>query len=57
MVHSFGYTLIGTAKPTRVNPQAWLAAALARIGEMPQSQLEELLPWNWVPERTLNQAA
>ena len=51
------YTLIGTAKLNDVDPQAWLADVLGRIAEMPQSRLDELLPWNWVPEQKLDQAA
>ena len=51
------YTLIGTARLNDVDPQAWLADVLGRIAETPQSQLEELLPWNWVPEKKLDRAA
>ena len=51
------YTLIGTAKLNDVDPQAWLADVLGRIAETPQSQLDELLPWNWVPEQKFDQAA
>ena len=51
------YTLIGTAKLNDVDPQAWLADVLGRIAETPQTRLEELLPWNWVPEQKLDQAA
>ena len=51
------YTLIGTAKLNNVDPQAWLADVLGRIAETPQTRLEELLPWNWVPEQELDQAA
>lgn len=40
-------TLITTAKLNDVDPQAWLADALARIAAMPQSRLPDLLPWNW----------
>ena len=40
------YTLIGTAKLNNVDPQAWLADALARIAELPHTQVHELLPWN-----------
>ncbi|HDR29095.1 IS66 family transposase, partial [Rhodovulum sp.] len=40
-------TLIGTAKLNDIDPQAWLAEVIARISEMPVSQLPELLPWNW----------
>jgi transposase len=40
-------TLITTAKLNDVDPQAWLADVLARIAGIPQSQLHELLPWQW----------
>jgi transposase len=40
-------TLIMTAKLNDVDPQAWLADALARIAALPQSRLHELLPWLW----------
>jgi hypothetical protein len=30
-----------------VDPQAWLADALARIADHPASRLDELLPWRW----------
>ena len=51
------YTLIGTAKLNDIDPQAWLADVLARIAGAPQSRLDELLPWNWVPEQRPDQAA
>ena len=44
---AFMYTLIGTAKLNDLDPQAWLANVLARIADIPQTQLHELLPWNW----------
>jgi kynurenine formamidase len=34
-----------------VDPQAWLADVLARIADLPQSRLHELLPWNWKAAR------
>jgi transposase len=40
-------TLIQTARLNDVDPQAWLADVLARIADIPQSRLPELLPWNW----------
>ncbi len=43
------YTLIQTAKLNDVDPQAWLADALARIADHPATRLDELLPWNWTP--------
>ena len=51
------YTLIQTAKLNDVDPQAWLADLLARIADTPQTQLAELLPWKWGPERARKKAA
>ena len=51
------YTLIGTAKLNNVDPQAWLADVLDRIAGTPQSQLDELLPWNWQDSQRHDQAA
>ncbi len=33
-----------------VDPQAWLSDVLARIADHPAHRLDELLPWNWLPE-------
>jgi uncharacterized protein len=41
--------LITTAKMNDVNPQAWLADALARIAEHPAHRLDDLLPWIGAP--------
>ena len=43
------YTLIQTAKLNDVDPRAWLADAIARIADTPQTRLADLLPWNWPP--------
>jgi len=51
------YTLIVTAKLNDIDPQAWLADALARIADMPQGKLAELLPWNWQAAGAQDQAA
>jgi IS66 C-terminal element len=40
-----------------VLPQAWLADVLAHIADAPQTQLADLLPWNWAPELNLPRAA
>ena len=40
-------TLIMTAKLNDVDPQAWLADVLARIANISQGQVHELLPWHW----------
>lgn len=51
------YGLIATAKMNGVDPQAWLADVLARIADIPQTRLHELLPWNWRPAAGLEEAA
>lgn len=51
------YTLIVTAKMNDVDPQAWLADVLARIADIPQNRLHELLPWNWKAAREAKAAA
>jgi transposase len=43
------YSLIVTAKMNDIDPQAWLADALARIAAHPAHRLDELLPWTWRP--------
>src|SRR5208283_5929696 len=40
-------TLIMTTKLNDIDPLAWLGDVLARIAELPQGRLPELLPWNW----------
>ena len=51
------YSLIATAKLNDVDPRAWLADVLARIGVHPVSRLDELLPWNWVRKMERRKAA
>ena len=41
------YTLINTAKLGGLDPEAWLADIIDRIGEHPSNRIDELLPWNW----------
>jgi len=41
------YSLMVTARLNNVDPRAWLADVLARIGDHPASRLDELLPWSW----------
>ena len=51
------YGLINSAKMNDVDPQAWLADVLARIADLPQNRLPELLPWNWKGATDQQQAA
>jgi transposase len=50
------YGLIVTAKMNDIDPQAWLADVLARIADIPQNRLHELLPWNWKTARVAKTA-
>jgi len=54
------YSLIVTAKLNHVDAQAWLADVLARIAEHPAHRIDDLMPWNWKPDRVpqpVNEAA
>lgn len=44
------YSLIETCKLNGVNPQSWLTYALANIQDTQLSDLDKLLPWNYVEE-------
>ena len=44
------YTLIATTKLNDVDPEAWLADALARLLDYPAKQIGDLLAWNWHAE-------
>lgn len=34
-----------------LNPEAYLADVLARIADLINPRLDELLPWNWTAEK------
>ena len=42
-------SLVRTCEAMDVNPQAYLADVLMRVGSHPQSRIDELLPQNWRP--------
>ncbi|MFM2045111.1 MAG: hypothetical protein RLY86_3687 [Pseudomonadota bacterium] len=48
---AFMYSLMISAKLNDIDPQAWLADVLARINDLPQNRLHELLPWEWKQRR------
>ena len=41
------FTLIQSCKLNGVNPEAYLADLIGRVGDHPASRLDDLLPWNW----------
>ena len=40
-------SLIETAKLNGLDPEAYLADVIARIGDHPAARIDELLPWRW----------
>jgi transposase len=51
------YTLIQSCKLNGVNPEAYLADLIGRIGEHPANRVDDLLPWRWVSTGETRQAA
>ena len=48
-LYAAAYTLIETAKPNDVNPQAWLTDILNRISDHQINRVDELMPWKFTP--------
>jgi transposase len=51
------YGMIVTARMNDIDPQAWLADEFARINDIPQNRLHELLHWEWKPRQPMPIAA
>jgi transposase len=51
------YSLIVTARLNDVDPRAWLADVLSRVGDHPASRLHKLLPWQCRSESQVISAA
>jgi transposase len=47
-------TLVETAKLNGLDPQAYLADVLDRIHDHKINRIDELLPWNWTPEKAVS---
>ena len=54
--HPVEHLRVYAGKLNDIDPQAWLVDVLARIAEMPQSRLHELLPWKWQEHSRHDQA-
>jgi len=48
---AIAYTLVETAKMNNVDPEAWLTWVLQRIPDHKINRIDELMPWNWQPEK------
>jgi hypothetical protein len=48
---AIAYTLMETAKMNDVDPEAWLTWVLQRLPDHKINRIEELMPWNWPPEK------
>ncbi|ANH09194.1 hypothetical protein shn_34335 (plasmid) [Shinella sp. HZN7] len=44
------YTMIETCRMNGIDPQAYLADIIDRIADHPANKVDELLPWDWVPQ-------
>lgn len=51
------YTIIQTCKLNGINPEAYLADVVSRLGDHPASRIDELLPWNWRAQDAVTPAA
>jgi hypothetical protein len=48
---AIAYTLIETAKMNDIDPEAWLTSVLKRLPDHKFNRIDELMPWNWQPEK------
>ena len=52
------YTVIETCKMNGIEPQAYIAAVIAKIAaDWPAARWDELMPWNWQPTQHAKLAA
>jgi len=50
------YAFFGTCKALDINPWDWLQDVLQRIPVSPVNQLRNLLPNNWQPQNSVQEA-
>jgi len=48
---AIAYTLMETCKLNSVDPEAWLTWVLQRLPDHKINRIDELMPWNWQPEK------
>jgi hypothetical protein len=48
---AIAYTLMETCKLNGVDPEAWLTWVLQRLPDHKINRIDELMPWNWRPEK------
>ena len=48
---AIAYTLMETCKLNNVDPEAWLTWVLQRLPDHKINRIDELMPWNWPPEK------
>ena len=48
---AIAYTLMETAKMNNVDPEAWLKWVIKRLPDHKINRIDELMPWNWQPEK------
>lgn len=49
---AIAYTVIETAEMNNIDPEAWLTWVLQRLPDHKINRIDELMPWNWKPEKT-----
>ena len=49
------YSILATCKARQINPLAYLADVLDKLPARTVNHIDDLLPWNWKPDNTMEQ--